>query len=642
MSKPYLNNAIIGNSKLLTTLSSKGEILRIFWPNIDFSQNLDCFYAGLLFPKLTRTTCWLHEDMWKHSQKYLENTNILQTEILNETIGCSIIQTDFALKEKDIIIRNYKIKNTSSRQYEFKFLVYNCFISNPSSLKSSLFDFESDSLVHYSHSRYLAVASDHTISGFQLGDAKTGAEKGQLTGIDEIIVTGDTAFMLDEKSLEPGEEAEINLYIVLAKNLSKIQKDVLWVKAQSVQELLSKTEQYWKKFITEAKPYPALPDNIKRLYNRSLLTFRLVCDEITGGIVAAPENDEEFERCGRYSYCWGRDAGFIATALDKCGLTQISKKFYEWSLSAQSADGCWHQRHYINGDIAPSWSFQVDETGSILWGLWQHFETTKDYQLIEKAWESVKAGADFLVGFMDEETGLPKPSRDLWEERLGEHTYSSSAVYGGLIGSAKIAQYLGKEEYYSQRWLDSADSLKKAIIKELWDEESGRFLRGTRVQADHLNNSNKETEEIVINSKGYTLKTVIKDDIIDASLTGISIPFNVLEPADERVQKTVEAIDNSIWSPLVGGIMRYEDDYYIGGNPWIITTLWQALYYAKIGNKEKALKHFNWSVEHCTDLEFLPEQIDKITGEAAWVIPLTWSHAMFILTLDELVEKKFI
>ena len=36
MIKTHFNDAIIGNSKMLACLTSKGELIRLFWPHIDY------------------------------------------------------------------------------------------------------------------------------------------------------------------------------------------------------------------------------------------------------------------------------------------------------------------------------------------------------------------------------------------------------------------------------------------------------------------------------------------------------------------------------------------------------------------------------------------------------------------------------
>ena len=178
---------------------------------------------------------------------------------------------------------------------------------------------------------------------------------------------------------------------------------------------------------------------VDRLYKRSLLVFSLMTNKRTGALLAAPEVDEQFTRCGRYAYCWGRDAAFITAALDCCGLTDAAEGFYYWAAGVQDEDGSWQQRFYMDGNLAPSWGLQIDEGGSIIWGILQHYNVTKSMDFLSRLWPCVNKGVDFLVRYTDNETGLPWLSFDLWEERLGEHAYSSAAVCAGIEAGARIA-----------------------------------------------------------------------------------------------------------------------------------------------------------------------------------------------------------
>ena len=56
------------------------------------------------------------------------------------------------------------------------------------------------------------------------------------------------------------------------------------------------------------------------------------------------------------------------------------------------------------------------------------------------------------------------------------------------------------------------------------------------------------------------------------------------------------------------------------------------------GSQEKCKEKIVWATKNATNLGFLPEQVDKFTGEPAWVMQLAWSHAMFIIVLDKLSE----
>ena len=47
MSK-YFNNAIVGNSNILGCLTDKGELIRLYYPYIDYFQNIDNFKMGII------------------------------------------------------------------------------------------------------------------------------------------------------------------------------------------------------------------------------------------------------------------------------------------------------------------------------------------------------------------------------------------------------------------------------------------------------------------------------------------------------------------------------------------------------------------------------------------------------------------
>lgn len=70
-------------------------------------------------------------------------------------------------------------------------------------------------------------------------------------------------------------------------------------------------------------------DRVKEIYKRTILLFPLLQNEETGGVSATVEIDENREKSGRYSYCWPRDAIFIAKAFDYLNMKKETDKFYE-------------------------------------------------------------------------------------------------------------------------------------------------------------------------------------------------------------------------------------------------------------------------------------------------------------------------
>ena len=115
----------------------------------------------------------------------------------------------------------------------------------------------------------------------------------------------------------------------------------------------------------------------------------------------------------------------------------------------------------------------------------------------------------------------------------------------------------------------------------------------------------------------------------------------MFSPKEKKILNTIERMDLSIRT-YTGGYLRYEGDNYVGGNPWVISSLWMAEYYLEAGNKKKARECFEFVVKTATEHGFLAEQVENSTMQSKWVIGLGWSHAMFIIVLKKLIEKGII
>ena len=125
------------------------------------------------------------------------------------------------------------------------------------------------------------------------------------------------------------------------------------------------------------------------------------------------------------------------------------------------------------------------------------------------------------------------------------------------------------------------------------------------------------------------------------------------EPTDSRIVKTMTAIKEQLSNKGdTGGVARYTNDYYFQvehdlsktpGNPWFICTLWLAQWYIAIATNVDQLKPakdiIDWVVAHKTEAGMLSEQVDPNSGAPLSVSPLTWSHAEFVVTVDDYVKK---
>ena len=142
------------------------------------------------------------------------------------------------------------------------------------------------------------------------------------------------------------------------------------------------------------------------------------------------------------------------------------------------------------------------------------------------------------------------------------------------------------------------------------------------------------------------------DLTIDASIYA-PFYFGVFSPDDEKVINTMRAIKDRLWVKTeVGGIARYEGDSYhraseniqdVPGNPWFICTLWLAQWYiAKAKNPQElreAIPILEWVACRCLPSGVLAEQVHPLTNQPLSVSPLTWSHATFVSTVLEYLNK---
>jgi Glucoamylase and related glycosyl hydrolases len=640
MQKSYYNNAIAGNSSMLACFSEKAELLRLFWPNIDYNQHFDKMLLGIFEKCKTGSTVWLNDIRCEHHQEYIYDTNIIKNTITNYFDGYRAVLHDFVHPELDVLVRRLEIENMRNESRELAVVSFSAAASSDSEVVCSLFDFENEALIHYKPGNYIALTSDIPAYQFQIGNnSNDAAVNTYLYGKDEIGMLKDAAVSWTLGAFQPHETKSINLYICAADSLKSCKSLVKKVKTIGGITSLKEAEQFWNDYLGGTVPLKTGNALLDDLYKRSLLVFRLMYDKKSGGLMAAPEADEYFTKCGKYAYCWGRDAAFITGALDIGGLSGCVDHFYKWSVRVQDEDGSWQQRYHMNGDLGPCWGLQVDETGTIIWGMLNHYNHTKDVDFLKSVWDSVKPAADFLVSFIDEETGLPKPSFDLWEERYGEHAYSSAAVCAGLRSASAIAQILGKTPEEYGQWDAVADRIKNSMVKYFWKEDYRRFIRSIRVKLNGFGQEpSGDTMLITVNPKGYVRDVTLEDWIVDVSLIGLGIPFGIFELDDPMIKDTVGLIEKVLTSQGTGGIKRYENDNYIGGNPWILTTLWIALYHAKAGSYDKARGYLMWAANGRTELGLLPEQVNKNTGKPEWIIPLTWSHAMYVHVYSELIN----
>ena len=624
METRYFNDAIIGNKDMTISFSKNGELLRLFNQAPDYKQFFEFFHVGVQIND--SALIYLHNDINNtFKQFYIEGTNVLTTEIVNTYFNLKITQIDFAMVKENVLVRRYHFVNNNTIDLNLKFLTYSKLFTN---INNDACGFvKNDALLQYTHDYTVCTFAKEKISSYQINNAAETIMSGVASGKDYIGMSPDSSIEYDLGVLKPGEEKIFNLYIHVSDNseknlLNDLDQEIERYRKIDLKKELDDTKKYWRKYLKDHSSIELKTEGtLKKIYDRTILLFPLLINEQTGGISAGVESDEYKTKCGRYSYCWPRDAVFITEALDEIGMIKEADKFYKvFCKMTQSRDGGWEQRFYTDGRLAPCWGYQIDETASVVFGVYRHYEKTKNIKFLKDTLKMCENAIDFIDKYVTdvlEEKFEFRKSYDLWEEYEGVTLYSMSAIFGAYNAMLKIYKEV-KAEYANNRLrievmekrkkiLEKRErEIKEYVLKTFYDENKKCFVRN------------------------------LDDRRLDISILGAVTPFNMFSPKEKRFLTTIERMNMTLRT-YTGGYIRYEDDRYNGGyNPWVIANLWMANYYLDAGDKKKAKECFEFVVKSASSYGFLGEQVNNETMQPSWIIGLTWSHAMYAIVINKL------
>ena len=608
-------------------MGRKGEIFALFYPMRDTAQHAEesmgCIHTS---GKLS----WLDSVEWVSRQNYIKNTNMVVTKLTRH--GVKVTITDFVLPDAPVLVRRFSI--STKVPLKGKFYYYSKFNAGEMHHKNSnLYDPEHKMLIQYWQDHHIGIKGVPSFDEWQVGkamdvvwwtNAKKDMEDGKLQNNMEDIGNLNMAAGW-ELEIDEGECKEITVYIGVSNSRVLIYKYLHKISEKPVDDLLKKTKNHWIGWLNSARTpdgFTGRAEEFVKPYNRALLTLDLLSDPEEGSFIAAPEFDPGFERCGGYGYCWNRDSSKIVLSLTSAGYPEYARRFFKWCKKTQMPDGSWFQRYWLNGDIAPSWcnfeySTQLDETGVTLYAANEYHKTLDGIRrdlFLDEIWLFMLQGAEYLMRRTG--GGLHDTCMDLWETYYGTFTYTNASIYAGLLAASEIA--LERQETgLGKRWQERAELIKQQTLDKLWLDE-GYFARG------------------IIDNR--------VDTAVDASILGCIVPFGLLDPEKESelemIRSVISIIEQKLSVSVNGhrGILRYENDHYIGGNPWVVLTLWLSrtlLYLAPYevdanSNIERALEYIRWSLKGTTSPGLFPEQVDKHTGRPVWAIPLGWSNSLFI------------
>ncbi len=599
---------VAGNGRILLTVNENGDWNELFYPYPGQFQQLREARLGLFDVQASRFS-WLRRGNGYAIEQRPHGVGHLPQSVWSGH-GVRISVRDHVHPNHDLIARVFRVRTDPPRPV--RLFAYHAFQIAESMYQDTAYvDAEAQSLVHYKRGYFFeffsdpvfgrAVCGEHTLKGLQ--GTYVDAEDGRLEGRAVAHGAADSVMQWD---LEPstGPETEIRLFLAAGRSLPGVHEVRNYVRTGGPARFVQESEKFWESWVARRLPRPpkGLSDHGREVYRASVLLMRHATGT-NGSVIASPDTRSLVAAGDTYNYCWWRDGGYVSKAMDEAGLYENSSRFLEFAMQCQNPDGSFFHRHFPDGAIGSTWHpppfLQIDQTASVVAAAWHHFKRGGDPDVLVSLWPLVKGAANFLASFRDSATGLPAPSFDLWEERMGIHTYSTAAVAHALERAARIATEIGKDP---TAWRAASQEIQRAALEHLWDDSLDRFVRSASP----------------------------RDEKVDASVL-LALKLGLLPWNDRRARRVVDAIESRLWVAGGGGLARYEgDEYYGHENPWIVCTLWLAEARLGLGDRARSRELIDWVVTHATPTRLLPEQVDRNSGEPKSATPLTWSHSTFV------------
>lgn len=637
---------VLGNGNISVCLDRFGQVRDFYFPFVGQENHVGQNQVHKLGVFADGAMHWLDNGDWQASQNLAQNSMVGLFSAKNDRAKLVLESTDIVYNEKNIFLRKVVVTNQDSRTRELKLFLNQQFrIGDTTHADTAYFSSTAQSIIHYKGRRVFLVGGlcdnksfdDYSI-GFCGIEGKEGTwrdtEDGVLSknSIEHGVVDSVVGW---SRQLKPGESFTVYYFVAVGETYRETTELLEYIFLKGGEHILESTTDFWQAWTNQV---PATFDNlsakVKNLFYDSLLVMRAHTDN-RGGILASLDSGNVQYGGDTYCYIWPRDAGFTAWTFDLAGFHDVSRRFYEFGASLLTDEGYVLHKYQPDHSLGSSWhpwvrdgkrqlAIQEDETAILIVGLWEHYIRAKDLEFIEGLYNSfIKKAAEFLIRYRNIKTGLPLPSYDLWEEKYMVSPFTASLVYGALIAAGHFGKTLGKEAD-TARFYSEAESVRKAMMTHLWDEDGKYFFR-------------------LVGEHGE------RDNTIDSSSFYGPFRFGVLAPDDPRLKSFFEVVRTKLKKGVsIGGFARYENDAYnhvggeAAGNPWFVVSLWFTQYRIATATSLAELESVAYEIEWVTKFArsgTLSEQLNPYTGAPLSATPLTWSHSEFVRTVIEFQKK---
>ena len=638
---------MLGNGQLTVGLNEFGLVHDFYYPyvgldNLTTSRSAHHEVGVWIDGKFS----WVSGGEWDIEVTFEADALVSDVTMTNDKLQVELHFNDFVDSEANALCRQLRVTNTAETSRDIRVFMHQVFqISRAGRADTALYVPDDHYILDYKGRCSLLIYGQTTdgvgYDQYSVGnygiEGKEGtykdAEDGELS--NNAVEHGGVDSVLRFVCSLPGRESTtIDYWVIAADSQFSAEKTHQQFKRTGLAKRLEQTRNHWKNWLDIGEPeIKRMDEQYHTMVKKSLMMIKVHIDK-RGGIIASCDSSIYNYGKDYYSYVWPRDGAYAVWPLIRLGYANEAIKFFEFCRDILSHEGYLAHKYQPDKAIGSSWhplvhnnrkelAIQEDETAGVLYMLGEYHNKFSDDEFVSNLYATfIQPATNFLSEFIDEHTGLPHASYDLWEEKFLTTTYSTAITYEALLVAADFAE---KFEYPEDavKWRDAASKIAENSAV-FYDVQRGALRKGFLLQEDG---------------------SLQFDNTLDVSSLYGALMFAGKDFGTDPIVKTAVAIEKDLLdkSPS-GGTPRYEFDNYFSsapqlkGNPWFVTTLWMAQFYVRTQRPDKARYYLDWTMSKALPSGVLSEQINPTTGEPLSVTPLVWSHAEFINTAIDLTK----
>lgn len=380
------------------------------------------------------------------------------------------------------------------------------------------------------------------------------------------------------------------------------------------ERFLQSTTDYWRSWVKST----SISNFHQRLVLRSALILKIHQYEDTGAIIAAsttslPESPGS-TRNWDYRYCWIRDSYYTLTSFNSVGHFEELEKYFEYIQNLPTgADGRYQPLYSITGDSLLTEKLsdlagyqgnkpvrfgnqaythiQNDLYGQVLVSLLPLYSDQR-FTAKERSYS-----VPMITNLLDKiEKTMHEKDAGLWEFRnlAQEHCYTFLFHWAGACAAAKIGSRLN-----NQAISEKAIYLRDEAIKKI----EACYLPERKAYAQAIGSKYMDASTLQLITMGY-----FGNDI-------------------ERANDHLKALEEDLLAKdFLFYRYKHMDDFGVPETTFLICAFWYIEALACVNRLDEAIEGFETLTKYCNHLSLFSEDVDQATGSQWGNFPQAYSH----------------